>query len=69
MSINQLDNPADPGTNYNAWMNMYAREFIGYSQKEIEELGLQFFLQTMHPDDLESNCDIYWGLYQWKEIM
>jgi DNA-binding CsgD family transcriptional regulator len=53
LSVNQLDNPDDPGTNHNVWMNRFGKEFIGYDQKEIEELGLQFFLQTMHPDDLE----------------
>lgn len=57
MSINQLDDPADPLTNHNAWMNRFAREFIGYQQEEIESLGLQFFLETMHPDDLEIISD------------
>lgn len=68
LSINQFDNPNDPETNHNAWMNRYGEEFIGYNHREIEELGLRFFLETMHPDDLDiiSNAILKFGEHDHK---
>lgn len=53
VSINQMDDLDDPQTNHNIWVNKAGYEFIGYSRKEIDQLGMSYFLETMHPDDLQ----------------
>jgi len=51
--INTFTEQGNPYSLVNIWSNRFAREFIGYSQKEIEELGFSFFMEVLHPDDLE----------------
>jgi PAS domain S-box-containing protein len=53
MSINQVDDLLDPSTNRNIWANQAVYDFIGYTREEIDQLGVRYFLETMHPDDLQ----------------
>lgn len=51
--INTFTEQGNPYSLVNIWSNRFAKEFIGYSQKEIDELGFSFFEEVLHPDDLE----------------
>jgi DNA-binding CsgD family transcriptional regulator len=51
--INEFTKEGDPTSLRNVWSNHYAHEFIGYSQEEITGMGFDFFIRTLHPDDLE----------------
>lgn len=51
--INIFTEQGNPYSLVNAWSNRFAREFIGYSQKEIDEMGFSFFEEVLHPEDLE----------------
>jgi DNA-binding CsgD family transcriptional regulator len=53
VSVNTYTEPGNPRSLINEWSNRFATEFIGYSQKEITEMGVSFFTETIHPDDLE----------------
>ena len=77
VSINQMDDLDDPLTNHNIWANKAVYEFIGYSRQEIDEMGVAYFLETMHPDDLhiigsaiskfeEGNDKLFSGLVRLK---
>jgi DNA-binding CsgD family transcriptional regulator len=37
----------------NIWCNRFTEQFIGYSRKEIDILGAEFFKRVLHPDDLK----------------
>ena len=51
--INTFTEQGNPCSLINKWSNRTAKEFIRYSQKEIDELGFSFFQEVLHPDDLE----------------
>lgn len=53
VSINQMDDLDDPQTNHNIWANKSVYDFIGYTREEIDQMGMAYFLETMHPDDLQ----------------
>lgn len=54
VSINQMDDLDDPQTNHNIWANKSVYDFIGYTREEIDQMGMAYFLETMHPDDLQT---------------
>jgi DNA-binding CsgD family transcriptional regulator len=77
IGIQQMDDLHDPSTNHNVWANQNILEFLEYERAEIEEMGFEFFLKTMHPDDLaiignaleklDSGSDnLYAGVYRLK---
>jgi len=77
MGIQQFDDLSDPTTNHNIWVNQQSVDFLGYSRKEMDELGFRLFLETMHPDDMEmignalmkfgqSPGMVYGGVYRLK---
>lgn len=49
--LNQIDDLNDPYSNHNVWANQATYDLIGYSREEMDTLGFEFFLKTMHPDD------------------
>jgi DNA-binding CsgD family transcriptional regulator len=51
--VNEITQNGDPYSLRCKWSNKYAHKFIGYSQKDIDEMGFNFFEKTLHPDDLE----------------
>lgn len=51
--INELQKPGDPFSCRNVWTNKTGLDLLGYSQKEITEMGYRFYKEIMHPDDLE----------------
>ncbi len=51
--INELQTPGDPLSCRNVWTNRTGLDLVGYSQKEITEMGYGYFQQILHPDDLE----------------
>lgn len=51
--VNELQYPEDPASMRNVYLNQYGHDYIGYSRKEINDLGVTFFEQIIHPDDLE----------------
>jgi DNA-binding CsgD family transcriptional regulator len=57
INVNQVDDLNDPSANFNLWSNQQVYDFTGYSRQEIEEMGFKFFLDTMHPDDMELIMD------------
>lgn len=77
ITINQIDDFDDPTSHFSLWSNKLADEFLGYSREEILELGFKYFLETMHPDELEyigeammkftsDNAPIYGGVMKLK---
>jgi PAS domain S-box-containing protein len=77
INVNQVDKLNDPASNYNLWSNQKVYDFTGYSREEISEMGFNFFLETMHPDDMElisdslskftmSNSTIHGGIMRLK---
>ena len=53
INVNQIDDLSDPSKSTIAWGNTKLYEFTGYSKEELKKLGFEFFVKTMHPDDLE----------------
>jgi PAS domain S-box-containing protein len=53
ININQIEDISDPSANFSLWSNKQTLDFMGYSREEIEEMGFSYFLETMHPDDLQ----------------
>jgi PAS domain S-box-containing protein len=53
INVNQVDSMTDPEGSYNIWSNERLYRYIGYTREEINELGFNFFLETMHPDDVQ----------------
>lgn len=51
--LNEYTKRGDPKSLRNVWRNQYAQDFIGYTQEEIAKMGFDFFVKTLHPDDLE----------------
>lgn len=51
--INELQNPNDPASVKNVYLNRFGHNFIGYTRDEIDALGVEFFQKIIHPDDLE----------------
>jgi DNA-binding CsgD family transcriptional regulator len=51
--INEYTKRGDSKSLRNVWSNQYACDFIGYTREEITEMGFDFFVKTLHPDDLE----------------
>jgi hypothetical protein len=41
--INTFTEQGNPFSLINIWSNRFTQEFVGYSQKEIHELGFSFF--------------------------
>jgi PAS domain S-box-containing protein len=52
INVNQVEDINDPSTNVNLWSNQQLHDFTGYTREEISELGFNFFMETMHPDDI-----------------
>ena len=50
--INTYTEPDNPQSLINEWSNRYTYEFFGYSKEEIASMGYSFFLEILHPDDL-----------------
>jgi DNA-binding CsgD family transcriptional regulator len=50
--INTFTEQRNPFSLINIWSNRFTQEFVGYSQKEIHELGFSFFEKVIHPEDL-----------------
>jgi len=53
MGIQQIDDLGDPNTNHNIWASTRILDFLGYCRDEIDALGAEYFIRTMHPDDME----------------
>jgi DNA-binding CsgD family transcriptional regulator len=51
--INTFTEQGNPYSLVNVWSNRFAKEFIGYTQKEIDQLGFTFFIEVLHPEDME----------------
>lgn len=51
--INTFIEPGNPHSLVNVWSNRFAKEFIGYTQEEIDQLGFSFFKEVIHPEDME----------------
>jgi DNA-binding CsgD family transcriptional regulator len=51
--INELERPDDPTSLKNIYLNRFGHDMIGYTRKEINEMGSQFFSKIIHPDDME----------------
>jgi DNA-binding CsgD family transcriptional regulator len=51
--INTYTEQGNPYSLVNVWSNRFAKEFIGYTQKEIDQLGFSFFTDVLHPEDME----------------
>ncbi len=51
--VNVVNNSIDNRTFSNLWTNSRGLDFIGYSQKEILEIGNDFFARIVHPDDMQ----------------
>jgi DNA-binding CsgD family transcriptional regulator len=77
IGLQQIDDLNDPKSNHNIWANQKILEFLDYQRAEIEEMGFEFFLKTMHPDDmaiignalakLDNGTDnLYAGVYRLK---
>jgi DNA-binding CsgD family transcriptional regulator len=77
ININQINDFDDQSSHFSLWSNKQANDFLGYSREEIDELGFGYFLETMHPDEMEligdaltkfqeSNKPIYGGVVRLK---
>jgi DNA-binding CsgD family transcriptional regulator len=77
IALQQMDDLTDPMTNHNVWVNQTALDFMEYPVEEMDRLGAEFFIRTMHPEDmaiigngiakLESGRDnLYAGIYRLK---
>jgi PAS domain S-box-containing protein len=51
--VNVVNDVNDKQSFVNLWTNKRGLDFIGYSQKEISEIGFEFFLRVVHPDDIQ----------------
>lgn len=49
--INQIDNINDPTTSFNLYSSPEVLKYIGYSMKEIREMGFKYFMEVMYPED------------------
>jgi LuxR family transcriptional regulator, quorum-sensing system regulator SdiA len=53
INVNQIESMTDPNGSFNIWANDHMYKYSGYTREEISALGFQFFVETMHPDDLQ----------------
>lgn len=53
IQVNMVNNADDNRSFSNLWTNSRGLDFIGYSQKEILEIGNDFFARVVHPDDMQ----------------
>jgi len=51
--ISEFEYPGDIRSVKNLWLNQPGLDFIGCTQKELSQLGFEFFRTMLHPDDLE----------------
>ncbi len=51
--VNELAIPGDIRTCRTTYINRSGLDFIGYTQAEVDQLGFDFYLQAVHPDDLK----------------
>ena len=51
--INELTIPGDIRSCRTIFINQKGLDFIGYTQAEVDQLGFDFYLQAVHPDDLK----------------
>jgi DNA-binding CsgD family transcriptional regulator len=51
--INTFTEQGNPYSLVNVWSNRFAKDFIGYTQIEIDQLGFSFFTEVLHPEDME----------------
>ena len=50
--INEIRQQGNNHSMCNVWTNQRGLDFMGYSQEEITAMGYEFFVRTMHPEDL-----------------
>ncbi len=55
--INQIDELNDLTTAKNIWSNKRVLDYYGLTQEEIINLGHNYFIQYLHPDDLKVGTD------------
>jgi DNA-binding CsgD family transcriptional regulator len=53
IQVNVVNNADDDHSFSNLWTNSRGLDFIGYSQKEIQEFGNEFFARVVHPEDMK----------------
>ena len=55
--INQIEQEEDRATARCIWSNDYGNRQIGYTRKEIDELGPRLFEKIIHPEDVQLSWD------------
>jgi len=50
--INEIEDSKNINTSQCTWSNQYGYNIMGYAQEEVNELGFDYYRETMHPDDL-----------------
>jgi PAS domain S-box-containing protein len=56
----------DPITGNNIYLNRQSEEMLGYTPEEIQQRGVQFFLDVLHPEDLPLLTD---NLNHWQNAV
>jgi PAS domain S-box-containing protein len=59
VNVNEVQIPDDPASSHSIWSNQQVYDFTGYSREEMLEMGFEYFLETMHPEDIALVADGY----------